>query len=415
LSDGCSFSFTLDRGGESAEAIRDSMERSKTEFQNSRALSSVVKPKAGFTTQYEYPLNQEGVSVALTGTEDLRRIAHYILALNDEIGSIVLVDSKSEETFVKSGMVDAVDNICLVQVENKALSKPDEPQHLDIVVAKEGNLTIGVELTEKDGLLHFNDCSGIPKLFVAFPLYGTEDFSFPVVINCRDFLPTPDRDGIFAGAEVTSANLEDKNQLIRAIQLLFRLLDYALNKAWLDVHLLAKFTKPLVRSWLDTKWYEAQLKTSTLARLMELKVVCSKDKWITPKEAMIPIPGDLDELWNLAAHLYEDKLPRKDLCPSWASIIVGWASLLEKKPEELDQSLTVDKLGQAVSQIGSLQALETILKKEETATVQPIDWLNCFIRLLFTTSHQQLLDLALLPNQNGAFKKKEGAKSGPRY
>jgi hypothetical protein len=412
MSDDRTFSLTLDRSGESAEAIKDSMERSKTEFQNSRASGSAVKPKAGFTTEYEYSLNQVGVSVALTGTEDLRKIAQYVLALNDEIGSIVLVDSKGEETFVKSGMVNVGDKIYLVQVENRALSRPDQPQHLNIVVAKEKDLSIGAGLIEKDGQIRFNDCSDMPRLFVAFPLYSTEDFSFPVVINCRGFVPTLDRDGIFAGVEVTPANLEDKKRLICAIHLLFMVLDYALNKAWLDVHLLAKFTKPLARSWLDTKWYEEQLKTSVLTKLMETKVVCSKEKWITPKEAMIPIPGDLDELWNLAAYLYEDKLPSKDLCPSWASIINGWASLLGKKPEELEQSLTVDKLAQAVSQIGSLQKLEAMLKKEEPAIIQPIDWLNRFIRLLFATNHQQLLDsLSLLPNQNGVFRKRNDIRA----
>jgi hypothetical protein len=407
MSDGGSFSFTLDRGGGSAEALKDSMEKSRAEFQNSRTSGSSVKPKTGFTTEYEYPLNQEGLSVALTGIEDLRKIAHYVLALNGEIDSVELVDSKGKkETFIKSRTTDVGDKIYMVRVENK-VPNLQQPQLFDIVVVKENNLTIGAGLAEKEGFLHLTDCFSMPKLFVAFPLYGTEDFSFPVIVNCRDFIPTPDRDGIFAGTDVTSANQEDKDQIVHAIQLLFKLLDHALNKSWLDAHFLAQFTKPAAKSWLDTKWYEEQLKTLTLPKLIEARVVCTRDKWITPKDALIPIPGDLDELWNLAAYLYEDKLPCKNLCPSWASIISGWASVLNKKPEEMEQSLTIDKLGQAVTQIGCLQKLESMLKKEEPEAIKPITWLNRFISLLFATNHQQLLDLALLPNENGVFKKRK--------
>jgi hypothetical protein len=408
MCDDSRFSFTLDRRGENAEAIKESMKKSKIEFHESRASVSTVEPKAGFTTEYEYPLDEGGVSVAMLGIEDMRKIARYALALNDEIGSIVLINDKSEENFVKSGAKNVAKDIHLVQVENKVIvGKKENQRHLRIVVAKDQKLSIGAELLEKDSLLYFSDCSDMPKLFVAFPLYTTENFSFPIIINCRDFIPTPDRDGIFMGAEETLVNIHGKAFLARAIPLLLKLIESALSEAWFDVHLLTKLSKPLPRSWLDTDWYKNLLKTVAVAELMKLKVVCSKDKWIAPEDAWFPIPGNLDELWNLAAYPDEDKLPTKDLYPSWASIVDGWATLLDKKSEEFERSLTVDRLVQIVSPIGDLQTLDTMLNKGESTSIQPIDWLNRLIHLLFATNQQQQLDkFSLLPNQNSIFKKR---------
>lgn len=406
--DGLGFYFTLDRSGGSAADIKQSLEKSWNEFQKSHASGYVPMVKAGFTTDYEYPLDQASVSVARTGIEDLRKIAPYVLALNDEIERIALVTENGEETFVKSASVPAADGIYVVQVENKGVTKLGQGDHWRIVVVKDNALTIGAALVERDGSLRFADCSGIPKLFVAFPLYTTEDFSFPLIINCREFVPTPDRDGVFLAGEETEANLQNMAHVSRAISLIPRLVSCAVDKGWLDVHLLVRFSEPPPRNWLDTKWYRELLR-SVVPQLMELQVVYnSKGKLICPKDAFIPVPGDLDELWNLAAYLYEDKLPSKDLCSAWAGILGGWAALLDKKPEEFEQSLTVHKLGEMVSSAGSLSALGAKLKNGEATAIKAIDWLNRFLQLLFATKQQQLLDnLSLLPDQNGVFKKRK--------
>jgi hypothetical protein len=410
--DGRGFSFTLDRSGKNADAIRQSMEMSRKEFQQSHESGSILIAKAGFTTEYEYPLDQDSMSVARTGIEDLRKIAPYVLALNDEIGRIALVDRNDEQTLVKSASELAADGTCVIRVENKGVTKQGQGDHLWIVVVKDDTLTIGAELIEKDGSLRFADCSGIPKLFVAFPLYTTEDFSFPLVINCREFVPTSDRDGVFLAGEETTVNLQNKAYLSRAISLIPRLVACAINKGWLDVHLLVRFSEPPPRSWLDTKWYKELLRTSAVTQLMGSQVVYSKGKWICPKDALIPVPGDLDELWNLAAYLCEDRLPSKDLCSAWAGILGGWAALLDKKPEEFELSLTVHKLGEMISGLGSLGALDAKLKNGTTPAIQAIDWLNRFLQLLFATKQQQLLDnLSLLPDQNRMFKKRRDLRA----
>lgn len=413
--DGCGFSFTLDRSGGSADAIRQSMETSRKEFLQSHVSGSALTTKVGFTTEYEYPLDKDSVGVAQTGIEDLRKIAPFVLALNDEIRRIALVGESGEETFAKIAPEAAsnhIDDIYVVQVENKSVTKPGQESYLHIVVVKDEALTIGAEMVEKDGNLRFADCSAIPKLFLAFPLYTTEDFSFPLVINCREFIPTPDRDGIFLAREETAVNLQNKVLLSRAISVLQRLVIHAIDKGWLDVHLLAKFAKPPSRSWLDTEWYTELIRTSAVTQLIEAPVVHSKGRWICPKDALVPVPSDLDELWNLAAYLCEDKLPTKDLCSEWAGILAGWATLLDERTEDLEMSLTVQKLGGMVSDMASIDALEAKLNGGATPAIQAVDWINKFLQLLFAATQQQLLDtICLLPDQNGVFKKRKDVRA----
>ena len=65
-----------------------------------------------------------------------------------------------------------------------------------------------------------------PKLFCRFPLVGTEDFSFPVVLNSPDFKVSQERNQIQEGAEVNKAIIDT------GIELYTKLLKYASGKQW---------------------------------------------------------------------------------------------------------------------------------------------------------------------------------------
>ena len=55
----------------------------------------------------------------------------------------------------------------------------------------------------------------IPRLFLGFPLVGTENFSFPAVINSFQFTATEHRDGVFLWQAEDTANVANQeNQAV---------------------------------------------------------------------------------------------------------------------------------------------------------------------------------------------------------
>lgn len=399
------FSFTLDRNGESAEDIRQRMEDSKKQFQDSYGSGTAPKPKEGFTTEYTYRLaGDNACKIAEIGIEDLTKIAPYVLALNDEISSVAIINRSEKSKFMKSLVDNVTNDILIVHVEHKHNNTPDST--INLVVAKDKNLSVAVTVVKHDEDYQIASNQNIPKLFIAFPLEGTEGFSFPAIVNCRDFEPTEHRDGIFLGSAETGPNVQNKSYLNKAVLLLHKLLDYALSQQWANVDLLTQVTVPTEKNWLDTEWYKCLLKKLITNKFMGTELIQSQAGWIAPKDAHIPFPAMYDGFWDLASYLYQDKLPAKELWLSWANIIDGWAKLLDKNPEELEQSLTIEKFGQTINDIGSLEKLGDKLRNEDGG-ITPILWLNKFTQFLFLTNKGQLLDtLNLLPNQDGVFRKR---------
>ena len=67
----------------------------------------------------------------------------------------------------------------------------------------------------------------IPRLFLGFPLVGTEAFSFPAVINSFNFTASENRDGVPLGQSDNEANLTNQSVIEEAYALLVKMLKFA--------------------------------------------------------------------------------------------------------------------------------------------------------------------------------------------
>jgi len=70
------------------------------------------------------------------------------------------------------------------------------------------------------------------KLFCDFPLIGTEDFPFPILIFASDFNPTEPRDGIYLTCKSKADDKVEQNRSIieTACGLYEKILQYAAKK-----------------------------------------------------------------------------------------------------------------------------------------------------------------------------------------
>jgi len=412
LDDNRTFSFVLDRSGKTIDAIRESMEKSKIQFEESKTSGKAIKPIDPFTTEYIYKLDANGLKVAQTGIEDLREIAAYVIALNNEIKCVKLTINDTKEEFTKVPTESLTDGIQIIEIKHEINSNPDS--RIYVSIARDGNISVGLKLTKIEDIFYISDNSSLSRLFLAFPLFGTNDFSFPAVINNRDFIPLPDRDGIYLQKDNEDANTQNKLNVRRAIPLLVKLTDQALNQKWSNIQFLAKASVPPSKSWLDVDWYNGILKDLIITNYMELKLVESSSNWIKPKNAYFPIPSDPDVLWEIASYIYRDKLPLKNMSSQWEDIIRGWSGLLGKKVEDLDQVLTIEKLAQKISEFGNLEQLEKNILKSEIGEpiINPVQLLNNLFSYILSISRTQIFDaVGLLPNQNGIFQLRKNLKS----
>ncbi|UOE53516.1 hypothetical protein [Cytobacillus oceanisediminis] len=66
-----------------------------------------------------------------------------------------------------------------------------------MLILNENNVTIGCAIERKDDKLYFLPISRtMPRIFCEFPLIGTEEFSFPIIVNSNLFEVERDRNAI---------------------------------------------------------------------------------------------------------------------------------------------------------------------------------------------------------------------------
>lgn len=397
-SDNRRFEFFLDRDGKSAEDIKELMERTWVSYQES--VSQKRPENLPYTAKYDYYLDSASRRTVKEGIDSLVKIAPFVLAFSDKIGTVEVLENNHS---VRFELLDEIDEHHVVRkfVEEEVEGRP--PHRHELLIMECDGVEIAVKGEENEGIFAIESLKGVPRLFVDFPLFGTQDLPFPAVINSKGFEPTEKRDGIFLGAEATDDIRRNRSLLEKAGELFVR---FVSNPDFVraNTHSLLNLTLPPDKDWLDKEWY-----IGFLARLIEklIKVNIVKEtsgKHIAFADSLVPIldGADVEKLWGLCARFrkYKDKIPGKRLSTDWAEILLGWESL---GMDLAEREITIEKLVDEIERCNSTEGLKEGLADD----ADELAVLNDFYRLLIEREKQGVFDVrTILPNQNGVFTEK---------
>jgi hypothetical protein len=403
------FEFVLNREGGSPEVLSSNMKASWEEFKASlRAESSTGGPD--FTTEYIYPVARQASNLVSDGVTDLERLSPYVLAFNPVLSLLTIHKDGQANRSQKIRQEHLADGIVQVSIERH---EGADLARTSVILAHHDDLSVAVLIRDINGHLALDLDPRAPKIFVAFPLFGTHDFCFPGVINCERFEPTEERDGIFLGVGDSPANRCNQQLMERACELAIGLLTFIVQKEWKQAHVLGLLGELKDRDWLNRDWYRELVKKRLVSPLRSLPIMLSaSDTFVAPATAWIPFPSaevPQEALWNLAASLRggSERLPSRDQAADWARIIDTWANFLDTQGADLPEALTADKLTRHIATMGNVHNLRAALKEGS----DPIEWLNQLYDTMIRahlTAH--FGDLSLLPDQSGQFKKLQQLK-----
>ena len=399
--DGKKFEFILDRDGSSFEEIRELMEKTWSAYQNSLMAVEGIHRSA----EYEYPLNRISSTTVEAGIKELTKIAPYVLAFNDKLGAIKITDLSHKVKFelVKENREAAYTTKAIKEEEE---GKPQTLHELWIVKGDDVEIAI-IGKEQDDGIRQVESLHGIPKIFLAFPLFGTQDLPFPIVVNSRKFEPTNERDGVFLGIQDEDEIRQNKRLLEKASELFIKLISDSDLSKWDNIHTLLSLGIPPEKDWLDKGWYIDLLK-KLIHEILSVGVLKTESGDFIPlKEGFIPIAECLEKekvegFWDVCFcfSAYKGRIPSKEFALEWAKIFFEWKSLGLNLAE---REITILKLADEIEKCESLQGFKNRLdtKKDE------LDTLCNFCKLMLDFEKRGLFDnKKILPNQNGIFKKK---------
>ena len=234
LDAGESFKFSLKREVGSVQELSDSMEGAWSDFKASLSIKSTLN---GFTTQFQYP-GEEAANSAKDGLASLKLCAPFVVVFNCAFSRIDIKSSDETVSFKVTGRKSLPqDGFQEITVSENANENQKDRRYL-LAEGVKTSIAIPFELTDNSSrsLLPIDN---IPRLFLGFPLVGTEDFSFPAIINSFEFTPTEDRDGVYLWQSDDEANHKNQAAMGEACKLLLSLLQFAASSGWYNTYALA--------------------------------------------------------------------------------------------------------------------------------------------------------------------------------
>ncbi|MGG6295202.1 sacsin N-terminal ATP-binding-like domain-containing protein [Leptolyngbya sp. AN02str] len=392
------FEFLLDRRGRTTTQLMPRIADSWKHFRESIKEINTDYNKNGFNTSFCYHLEtEEQKRIAKIGVEEFSKLIPFVLAFVPKIEKIEIRDNISKST---------------TSFENRRESGDDSIVHISqIKNGKEADILIlclsnekvaiasNVEKVEKGYLI--KSIKGFPKLFCDFPLIGTENFHFPVVVNSFFFNPQTERDGIWLKG-IDDEVEENQKLLESAIELYQELVSKIAEEDFFDLHNIVETRVPSTDSrYFDEQWYKASIQEPVRDFIYSVKIVELEDD-TSEKSAIKDLcfpEKDFSEairekIWGFVFDLAPHAVCRKAHIHDWCNISWdGW--------KIVDYRVLVNGLAKQEN----ISKLGLVLRKNEQDT---FEWLNSFGEFVLNNESNLILfeKTLAIPNQNGAFEKK---------
>lgn len=315
-----------------------------------------------------------------------------VLTLNDRLVSVTVFDEYDpSQTYCKvekKAVNDFYKTIISVGTELiEVFSLKDEEKGIEVV------LPIG----KNNEAIRFN--SQIAKLFLFYPLIGTEQWGCNFIFHSKNFAPTEPRDGIHlkSKTEQVQENEENNRELIKAAsEMIFSFIrnnidsiTHRINLAQINFNVLGE--KPLLNDYFQ------ELKSIWANEFKEFPLVETSSGPIKPSEAVF-LDNELlqsdeyfDSIYALSS-MFWNNLPLKHLIKDWTNVINEWniANI---------RFLTIKELAIKISETGTMGAFE----KDS--------YLIDFYRYIIEQQKSELFNYKLLPNIKGEFRQFVGLNS----
>lgn len=408
LKNGYYFNFLLNREGNSTPELEQHLGESWDQYMQSWSENSGLSE---FTTEYVYPISSEAEAIVKKGIEALHSHITYALAFNEALAEIC-IQHDGELISIKKGQPQEVyNNIVILPI--KWEPEDGHPKGVNIALTREDNLCVAVKLTRSNGQLTVELDDSTPRIFEAFPLTGTEDFGFPAIVQSIDFYPNEERNGVplGIGEENDKINIRNQALVLRACDLLARLIETAISEGWLKAHRMAFIPTFVAKDkWLDKEWYKNEVGTKLVHGLRNSNILVNVSKGnIQPINSWIPVSPSASvsatDLWDLVVSIRNahEKLPQRGDATDWAKNLDSWKPFIGDESPDIVEEYTIRKLAQHISSFENLEQLKT----EHIDIKDPLLWLESLYDLIGRTNESSLFsDMEFVPDQIGNLKKR---------
>ena len=386
------FCVEIDRSGKELDEIKSSIKKSCDQLESTTETCNSSIDEARMNTIFKYMLDKEGINVAENGLRNFVITAPYVFAFVSELNKIVVNydDEITEYTRQREGLIQA-ENVFVSRVFN---SKSNKTTNIFTIASDDIVLAAEIEQNNcKNHIVRFD--SNLPKIFCDFPLLGTHDFSFPVVVNSQLFNPNEPRNGIYLADNESEQN---KELMFKACELYNSMIGYFLSNEYEDIHNAVIIPNIIEKEWLDANWYDEEILSLLKRNISKLPLfkMCNgitkplEDEWGDTIYLLKDDEKEVREIvWSLSSQLFPEKHIHYEDVDNWYYSL--WSEC---------RNYGVLDLIENIEQLGNIDTLSAKVS-------DPIKWINELIYLIYNRckDNYSIVKRAnkIFPNQNGVF------------
>ncbi len=285
LTDGQTFAFRLDRSGESVDELKHRMDASFEAFKSSLAPARDAGDP-GVATKFRYPIDKRASRAVDQGERALELAGPYVTAFNHQFKRIefltqesgIVLELRKRRDLAEVGIGGRVDRLVPIrEVEVEVSARASAPlTRRSHVVAELDGVAVAIPFERRGQEMVLVAPTCVPKLLLGFPLIGTEDFSFPVVVHSLRFSPTEERDGVYLGQNDDQVNQENQAVIEQACGLLLSIAGFAAESGWSRIHVLAEVPRVREKPWLNKAWLRGRLASNLVDQIRATPLVLNE-------------------------------------------------------------------------------------------------------------------------------------------
>lgn len=345
-------------------------------------------------TELHYELNEERHNIADKAIEEAIRMMPYVLTFNDNVSRCTICSKEQVIEFKKEDKATSIDNL-----RCKRITKSTNGDAIDIncfyLELHNGESRILLPLQTETEVCSLGD---IPKLFVHFPLIGSNYFNVNFLFHSHRFTPEEKRDNIIVpkNNDANESIVQDNKKILNEMtQYLWKFLEIHVEK-WDKTILMANIDiKDNGFTEKETENYYKDLKEEWVTEFQKLKLIEIDGKRYCMDEEEHPMvlessleqflsENETEYLNTIYPYAKRTKLiPCKDEILQWSKIISVWDCEKEKN------FLTLEDIVKFVS-------------KEKGENL-----LNMLKLLVAADATQFFEKYELIPNREGELKKRD--------
>lgn len=408
--------FLIDRSPKEWKALSENIRTQKENVYQLIEEGAILSNPEIKTTFTFLPESEQELSYIAQSSKDLENYVPIVLTINDRLKKVNVIFSNTEISFERVKKEKVVNDEG-IELYKTTVSKNSTNKVLYSIIESDSQIEVILPINENLELFQFPET--VARLFLYYPLIGSEDFGLNFVINCNQFLPTEPRDGIHLKSNKDQVKeQEEANQRVikKASQLIFDFLKsnilsisnpllYAqINfKRNTENNLLNEYFEKLQNTWIEE--YKLLPIVETLGGFKLINEVCFFDKELLSNKEYF------DDIYALVSIFYNN-IPTKEKVFLWSKFASEWSSentefighqdLVEKISKE---NLSKFDKNSLINYYKNLIAEEKINYFSEYTLLPNLDGKFCLLSLLLTPQNlnETLVEIGkhLIPNSIG--------------